>query len=385
MAVSYRSDGFVSLTFRRSLSSLLTACAATTMAVEGALFQGLGFLSEPDAYSTAYGLSADGSTVVGGSAIGEFLWSYRWKDGVMTPIPKSSEADVPLSQGHAVSADGSVVVGMELDLTAGTVTGYRWSEAGGLVTLPYETGVVDNNYGTADVVSADGSVVAGSGPNAFRWTAADGITSIPLLPGGESGMSHVHGISGDGSTIVGASSATDGEFAFVWSEAEGTRTIAIPDASWSDAMGISADGSTIVGAFSVGASTSQTAFAWTAAGLVTMSSLSIEEGTISQTYALTSDGQWAVGVSNDLAALWDTRTGDVWDLNAFLAGQAAFAGWTLEDATGISANGLKIVGNGLNAEGIPEAWMIDLASIPEPSCGAMLALGIAMTFRRRRI
>lgn len=39
------------------------------MAVEVAGFQGLGFLSEADSYSTAYGISADGSTVVGGSAI----------------------------------------------------------------------------------------------------------------------------------------------------------------------------------------------------------------------------------------------------------------------------------------------------------------------------
>jgi probable HAF family extracellular repeat protein len=366
------------------ISCLFLAGTLMATGADPVAFQGLGFLSEPDAYSKAYGISADGSTVVGGSAIGEYFWSYHWTGGVMTAIPKSNVTNIAISQGHAVSTDGAVIVGLEFDLSSNTTAGYRWSEADGLQVLPYETGVINNNFGTADAISGDGTVIAGSGPNAFRWTAADGVVSLPLLPGGGGGFSHAHGISADGSVIVGASDATDGEFAFRWTEAEGTQQLAIPDASWSDAMGISADASTIVGSFSVGASLSQTAFAWTALGVVTLSSLSMDEGTISQAYATSHTGLWAVGDSDERAALWNTGSGEVWDLNVLLGGQSAYAGWTLESATGISADGTKIVGNGLNPNGIPEAWIVDLTAVPEPSSTGLLAVGIGSLLLRRR-
>lgn len=354
------------------------------MAAEVAGFTGIGFFSETDAYSEASGISADGSTVVGGAEVGDFFWSYRWSGGVMTAIPKSSEPDVPLSQAFAVSGDGSVIVGWEYNFANDALTGYRWSAADGLIMLPYEPGAAFDNLGSADAISADGSVIGGMAPNAYRFENGV-LNSIPLLPGGEDGMSHVHGISADGGIIVGASSATDGTFAFVWTESDNTtRLLDVPGASWSEAMGISANGSTIVGTFAVGASSTETAFAWSALGVVTMSSLSMDEGTISQAYSVTADGLWAVGVSDELASLWDTRSGEVWDLNVLAAGQAAFDGWILGEATGISADGLKIVGNGLNANGDTEGWMLTLSQIPEPSSGALLALGVAAMSRRRR-
>lgn len=384
MAVSDLSDRFAPIKFSRSIICLLVASATTATAVEVAGFQGLGFLSETDTYSKAHGISADGSTVVGGSSIDGYLWSYRWSGGLMTAIPKSNAAEVPLSEAYSVSADGSVIVGMEYNLATNTTTGYRWSQSEGLLTLPYETGTIDNNYGTANAVSGDGLVITGAGPSSFRWTEADDITSLPLLPGGENGISHVHGISQDGAIIVGASPSAVGTFAFVWTEENGTQLLDVPGASWSEAMGISSDGSTIVGTFTVGASLTETAFAWTALGVVTMSSLSMDEGTVSHAYAVTGDGLWAVGVSDELAALWNTQSGEVWDLNVLAAGQSGFGGWTLGEATGVSADGRRIVGNGFNAEGAPEAWVLDLTQIPEPSSAALLAMGSVAILRRRK-
>lgn len=366
-----------------AIPSLLLAGVLTATA-DPVAFQGLGFLSEPDAYTRAYGISADGSTVIGGSAIGEYFWSFRWTNGVMTALPKSNASNIAISQGHAVSADGSVIVGMEFDLNTYTTSGYRWSATDGLQVLPYETGVVNNNVGSADAISADGSVIAGYAPSAFRWTTADSITSLPHLPGGEDDYSHAHGISADGTIIVGASDSTEGEFAFRWTEADGTQQLNIPDASWSDAMGISGSGTTIVGAFSIGTSSSETAFAWTSLGVVTMSSLSIDEGTISRATTSSFDGIWAVGESAGRAALWDTRTGSVWDINDIVSSQPDFTGWTLETATGISADGKKIVGNGLNPDGTPSGWIIDLNAIPEPSSTGLLAFAIGSLLLRRR-
>lgn len=374
-----------SLSVASGLVSSLLLAGSLAAAADPVAFQGLGFLSEPDAYTRAYGISADGSTVIGGSAIGEYFWSFRWSNGVMTALPKSNAANIAISQGNAVSADGSVIVGMEFNLDTYTTSGYRWSATDGLQVLPYETGTVDNNVGSADAISADGSVIAGYAPSASRWTTADDVTSLPHLPGGEDDFSHAHGISADGSVIVGASDSTEGEFAFRWTEADGTQQLNIPDASWSDAMGISGDGSTIVGAFSVGISNSETAFAWTALGVVTMSSLSIDGDIISRATATSFDGVWAVGESDGRAALWDTRTGSVWDINDIVASQPGFTGWTLDSATGISADGKKIVGNGTNADGTPSGWIIDLNAVPEPSSTGLVAVAVgAITLRRRR-
>lgn len=55
-------------------------------------------------------------------------------------------------------------------------------------------------------------------------------------------------------------------------------------------------------------------------------------------------------------------------------------GWHLEGASGISADGRTIVGNGLNPSGAPEAW---IAVIPEPSTGLLVAFGLVALARRR--
>src|SRR5687768_16191136 len=88
-----------------------------------AAFHGLGFLETGTGmrYSEAMAISADGSTIVGGSSIDgtpepddDVFWSFRWTEATgMQALPKTSEANVPLSRAYAVSADGSVIVGHE--------------------------------------------------------------------------------------------------------------------------------------------------------------------------------------------------------------------------------------------------------------------------------
>jgi len=55
-------------------------------------------------------------------------------------------------------------------------------------------------------------------------------------------------------------------------------------------------------------------------------------------------------------------------------------GWKLERATGISADGLTIVGGGINPDGHPEGWV---ATIPEPATLILLGLGTALLRKRR--
>jgi hypothetical protein len=67
------------------------------------------------------------------------------------------------------------------------------------------------------------------------------------------------------------------------------------------------------------------------------------------------------------------------DLKSYLTSHGAdLTGWTLTNATGISADGLTIVGNGLNADGEVEGWVARLspAAVPEPSSVVMAGLGL---------
>ena len=227
---------------------------------------GLGDLPGGSFLSTAYGVSADGSVIVGrgssdaGAGTDE---AFRWENGTMTGLGGLS-GDNWRSYAYNVSADGSVVVGGCVvdspDLQ--TTEAFRW-ENGTMVGIGKLTGG-QGNGSRAWGVSADGSVVvgyssseaAGWGQEAFRWE--DGVMiGLGDLPGG-----YFHSIaqatSADGSVIVG-SSVTVGsvEEAFIWDELNGmqnlkdvlTNDYGLDLTGWTlqGARGISDDGLTIVG------------------------------------------------------------------------------------------------------------------------------------------
>jgi probable HAF family extracellular repeat protein len=153
--------------------------------------------------SEAYGVSADGSVVVGSAQNAAGNWrAFRWTAaGGMQDL-----GTLPggcCSSAFGVSADGSVVVGVAWN-DAGDRRAFRWTEASGMQDLSTLGGDWSEAYG----VSADGSVVVGRALNAaFRWTAAGGMedlnTTYASLLIRRSVLFEARAISPDGRYIVG--------------------------------------------------------------------------------------------------------------------------------------------------------------------------------------
>jgi probable HAF family extracellular repeat protein len=190
-------------------------------AAEIVSFQGLGDLPGGDFYSTAYGVSADGSIVVGRSRSEPDLQAFRWENnGEMVGLGDLSGGD-RASEAHGVSADGSVVAGYAYSDSASGNRAFRWESgnmsAMGTLGPPPEPSA--NTYSHAYDISANGSVVVGrssspSGPQAFRWENGE-MVGLGDLPGGDF-YSTAYGVSADGSIVVGRSRSEPDLQAFRW-------------------------------------------------------------------------------------------------------------------------------------------------------------------------
>jgi probable HAF family extracellular repeat protein len=220
---------------------------------------GLGFLPGQDV-SGAYGISADGTVIVGQAPVRPFRWTATTG---MTDLGDLGGGT--FGQADAASTDGSVVVGFGSSVSG--LEAFRWTEAGGMVglgslsTTNFKSGALD--------LSADGSVVvgwsrSGDGYEAFRWTAENGMVGLGDLPGGVF-SSQAEVVSTDGSVIVGTAHVDpgsdvdqwQGESAFIWDSDNGMRSLrdvlineGIDLTGWRliEATGMSADGRTITGA-----------------------------------------------------------------------------------------------------------------------------------------
>ncbi|MBZ5640966.1 MAG: hypothetical protein LAO51_19685 [Acidobacteriia bacterium] len=176
---------------------------------------GLGYLAGASA-SYGVGVSADGSTTVGGSWFGGVNWeATRWTwNGATIGLGDLAGGD---SNGTAydVSDDGNVVVGQSSSALYPQGEAFRWTPSGGMVGLGALPGA---SQCTAMGVSANGSVVVGfcvigAGWEAFYWNAGTGMISLRDLLvntyGLDSGawtLGSVAGVSADGLTIVGGGS-----------------------------------------------------------------------------------------------------------------------------------------------------------------------------------
>ena len=189
-----------------------------------------------------------------------------------------------------------------------------------------DLGTLGGNESRAHGVSADGSVVVGRARNAagqeraFRWTATGGMQDLGTLGG--SGIK-AYDVSADGSVVVGWAYNAAGQWrAFRWQNGvmQDLGTLG-GNRSW--AWGVSADGSVVVG-WAENAAGWILAFRWTASGGMedlntTYASLLTNGSGFAEARAISPNGRYIVGWGGNAgrpreAFLLDTgfpRRGDV--------------------------------------------------------------------------
>jgi probable HAF family extracellular repeat protein len=191
------------------------------------------------------GISADGTVVVGESGAQAFRWTRASGTVALGFIPSASSQ---YSYAWGVSADGSSVVGWGYNANNQNEA-FRWREGTGIVPL----GVLPNaDSSQAYAVNGDGSVVVGQSGVAgssrvFRWTEASDMVEITMPESGT--WAAAYGVSDDGSVVIGSFQGTSGNTQpFRWTQATGTVALNVPSGATDvEMMAVSADGEVAIG------------------------------------------------------------------------------------------------------------------------------------------
>jgi len=325
---------------------------------------------------------------------------------------------------YDVANDGAVVVGRINNTSAGV-----WKPGIGWTNLGFE--------GFAYKSARDGSAVAGFigaststlyGNEAFRWTPAGGVQHLGYLPGGDG--SQMLGISGDGNTLVGASSATgSARVAMRWSQPTGMvsfatllgnpyesqsrgasydRSIIVGDVQqttnfntyktwkWNastnaityltglgSAWAVSGDGNVVVGTTpGVGPKAAR----WTVAtGAALLGSVGPND-TSSEARDVSADGSIITGYAypdgnTQTAFIWDSAHG-MRSLKDVLTNDYGLnlSGWKLSWAY-VSDDGKTFGGWGVDPANFAESWV---ATVPEPTTATLLIAPAFVALPRRR-
>ena len=233
----------------------------------------LGTIDNASGTSIALGVNADGSVVVGQSAtkysdaFGNALYhAFRSNpDGSLSDLGTLLDA-----QGSSIATgtnwDGSVIVGASATpfkdaLDNALSHAFRWTSSEGMTDLGTVGNVIGNSRATG--TNGDGSVVVGystaptdaNGSNyyhAFRWTH-EGMIDLGTI-NSASGFSAAYATNGDGSVVVGESAIPkiDNAYfshAFRWTPSGGMADLGTLGnvQGYSAATAVSVDGSVVVG------------------------------------------------------------------------------------------------------------------------------------------
>ena len=343
-----------------------------------------------DFFTTAYGVSNGGTSVVGQTGSNDDVSAFLWMDD--TGVQLLPEGLSKPTAAFAISDDGATIVGGARQKLGPDAQPFRWESEAALALLKFQT--PRDSKGVGYGVSENGRTITGTlfGDfiEGFRWTEDSGLVGLGFLP--ELRFSSAVAISSDGSTIVGSAFSGSETEAFRWTELSGMVGLGgLSDADYdSEAIDVSADGSVIVGIadFEDG----EQAFHWTQEnGMVGLGFVPTSP-VFSRPNAVSGNGEIIIGrygENRNRSFIWD-KVNDMQDLETFLIENfelgEALAGWQLNDANDISADGTSIVGSGINPDGRQQSWLVRFDSplnVPEPSCVSLFLVCLSLLYINR--
>ncbi len=317
---------------------------------------------------SAVRVSADGSTVATvvydpGFANGAVpLRAARWTETsgtvVLTPVLQG------LYPCTGISADGRTIYGES----------WRWTASGGYQDLRPLLGPERTIFGCSDdgqtITGAEGIYGLSQEIDLFRWDLSGGAPQLlPRAPGIPEGYFYFNSISGDGSVVGGSTLRPGGVFqlsAAARIDASGVQLLTA-ESSQEGVSDLSYDGRVAVG-FTQQNGFQSRAFRWEAStGTVLIDNVAGSDSAYAR--AVDADGDvivgdyLAFGTPGTRAFLWRQGAG-FFDLQDELEGNYGLAqqlaGWTLEVAIDVSADGRTIVGSALNPQGCSQAFLVRL-------------------------
>ncbi|MCC7388031.1 MAG: hypothetical protein IT431_04600 [Phycisphaerales bacterium] len=308
------------------------------------------------------------------------------------------------SHAGAISPDGGWVVGHGVAAPEHWEA-FAWSAGTGMFGLGDLPG--GEHHSVARGVSHNGRVIVGNGTieadswngitsEAFMWTQQHGMVGLGTIsPSDGTPSSGAYDVSANGRVIVGYSTSEEGSQAFRWTPEDGMVGLGAvdPDNFVSSARAVSNNGLWTVGSSVTpidDTDSAERAVLWTPDGEIIQLGWP-QDVEVFRTVAMdvTNDGSTVVGkaygrISEGGAFLWTPDDGmrllsDV--LRTDYGLDVAAMGWRLDEVTGISPDGLTLVGTGLSPDGYGEPYMVRL---PAPaSLAPLMAAGLLAAKRRR--
>ncbi len=274
------------------------------------------------------------------------------------------------SYAQAMDASGTALAGYGDSF--GNTRAFRATTSFGFEVLPLVPGT--GNFATASGISAAGTRVVGTGgvgslARAFLWDLSNPTVSLNLGVISGQTTSGARAISGDGTVVVGSS----GPLAFRWTSAGGMQSLGtpLPGQVWALGEAANTNGSVITGRYSNG---NELGYRWTAAtGMVALPQSPGGSAAL-RPRAVNGDGTVIIGqvvdnVAGFTAFVWTPSLGTQL-LPAHLSARGVnMTGWQITDATGISADGTAMCGNGF-FNGLPRGWVV--RGLP---CAAVAGIG----------
>jgi len=338
-------------------------------------------------FSRAYGISGDGTTVVGsynsGSA-GETPFVLPLTDNRFTRLPGIGGND-RAGEARAATLTGNVIVGRLL--RQGAQRAARWTRVGSgySPTLLGPVGGVTPEI--ALDVSATGNVIVGStrrtsfGSGYVAGPGAESMLLPVFLAGEDATTIFANGVSADGNEVAGfgRGGTTGNQIAVRWRKVSPSTYVANTISTgtnirlYDSAQGISADGVFAVGSIQRPPFPSGFTTPIRAARNTTPQAVGpVGQFGLPLCRAASGDGSVIVGDwgFSGSAFIWNATDGfqflqdvatDTYGLN--------LTGWHLDSATGISDDGRTIVGRGTNPFGWEEGFVLFLG-VPPGGCPA---------------